>query len=46
VSCSIAKADIWETTRTNLPYIAVLLGILFLVTYVPQVSLGLVDPLD
>lgn len=42
-ACSIAKAGIWETSRTNLPFIAVLALILMLVTYVPQVSLGLVD---
>lgn len=42
-SCSIAKAGIWETSRTNLPYIGVLAFILLLVTYVPIVSLGLVE---
>ncbi|MBF9047989.1 TRAP transporter large permease subunit [Rhodobacterales bacterium LSUCC0031] len=45
-ACSIAKAGIWETTRTNLPFIGVLAFILLLVTYVPQVSLGLVGLLD
>ena len=40
-SCSIAKAGIWETSRTNLPFIGVLAFILLLVTYVPQVSLAL-----
>jgi len=42
-ACSIAKAGIWETSRTNLPYIGVLVFILLLVTYVPVVSLGLVE---
>lgn len=42
-SCSIAKAGIWETSRTNLPYIGVLTFILLLVTYVPVVSLGLTE---
>jgi tripartite ATP-independent transporter DctM subunit len=46
VSCSIAKAGIWETTRANLPFIAVLAFILLLVTYVPAVSLGLVHLLE
>jgi len=41
-SCTIAKADIWETTKVNIPYIVALLVILFLSTYVPIVSLGLV----
>ena len=45
-ACSIAKAGIWETTRTNLPFIGVLAFILLLVTYVPQVSLGLVGLFD
>jgi tripartite ATP-independent transporter DctM subunit len=41
-ACTIAKSDIWETTKVNLPYIAALLFVLFLSTYVPIVSLGLV----
>ena len=40
-SCSIARSGIWETSRANLPFIAVLAFILLLVTYVPQVSLAL-----
>ncbi|MCF3932899.1 TRAP transporter large permease [Acuticoccus sp. M5D2P5] len=42
-ACSIARTDIWGTTRTNVPFIILLLGLLILVTYVPFVSLGLVD---
>jgi len=42
-SCSIAKTDIWETTKVNIPFILVLLGVLMLVTYVPAVPLTLVD---
>jgi len=42
-ACSIAKAGIWETSRTNLPFIVVLAFILLLVTYVPQVSLALTE---
>ncbi len=41
-SCTIAKADIWETTRVNLPYIAALAVVLLLCTYVPAISLTLV----
>ncbi len=41
-ACSIARTDIWETTKANLPFIGVLLLVLFLVTYVPLVSTGLV----
>ncbi len=42
-SCAIAKADIWETTKVNWPFIAALLLVLILCTYVPWVSLGLVN---
>lgn len=42
-ACSIARTDIWKTTKTNLPFIGVLVLILVLVTYVPAVSLSLVD---
>lgn len=42
-ACSIARTDIWETTRTNVPFILLLIGVLLLVTYVPVVSLGLVE---
>ncbi|TMV69771.1 TRAP transporter large permease [Thioclava sp. BHET1] len=42
-SCSIAKSGIWETSRTNLPFIGVLAFILVLVTYVPAVSLALTE---
>ncbi|WP_146588681.1 TRAP transporter large permease [Puniceibacterium confluentis] len=42
-SCSIARSGIWETSRTNLPFIGVLTFILLLVTYVPSVSLALTE---
>ena len=42
-SCSIAKTDIWATTRWNVPYIGVLIAVLLLVTYVPVVPMFLVD---
>ena len=41
-ACSIAKTDVWGTTRTNLPFIGVLVLVLLLVTYVPAVPLWLV----
>lgn len=43
VACSIAKADIWEVTKVNIYFIAVLLLVLILVTYVPIVPMGLVE---
>jgi TRAP-type C4-dicarboxylate transport system permease large subunit len=42
-TCAIAKADIWKVTRVNLWFIAALLAVLLLCTYVPAVSLTLVD---
>lgn len=42
-ACSIAKVDMWSATRANLPFIAVLISLLLLVTYVPIISLGLVN---
>jgi tripartite ATP-independent transporter DctM subunit len=42
-ACAIAKSDIWETTKVNLPLIAALLLVLILCTYVPGISLVLVD---
>jgi tripartite ATP-independent transporter DctM subunit len=43
VACSIAKASVWEVTRVNLYYIAVLLAVLLLITYLPQSALFLID---
>ena len=42
-SCSIAKSDIWRTTRVNLWFIGVLFTILMINTYVPAVSMALVN---
>jgi len=42
VACSIARADMWEVTKVNVWFIAVLLLVLALSTYVPIVPLGLV----
>jgi tripartite ATP-independent transporter DctM subunit len=41
-ACSIAKSDIWETTKHNLGFIGVLLAVLMLCTYVPWFSLVLI----
>nr|WP_299241663.1 TRAP transporter large permease [uncultured Halomonas sp.] len=42
-SCSIARADIWATTRVNLWFIGVLFLILMINTYVPAFALALVN---
>ncbi|GBD44897.1 C4-dicarboxylate TRAP transporter large permease protein DctM [bacterium HR40] len=41
-ACSVAKADMWEVTRANLRFVAVLLAVLLLCTYVPAVPMSLV----
>ncbi len=43
VASSIAKASVWEVTKVNVWYIAVLVAVLMLVTYVPVTGLALVD---
>lgn len=41
-ACSIAKSDIWKTTRENLGFIGILLVVLLVNTYLPDISLILV----
>jgi tripartite ATP-independent transporter DctM subunit len=41
-ACSIAKSDIWATTKANLGFIGVLIGVLLLCSYVPWFSLVLI----
>ena len=43
LTCSIAKESVWDVTKANIPFIGVLVAVLLLVTYVPVVTLGLVD---
>ena len=43
VASSIARASVWEVTRINIWFIAVLVAVLLLVTYVPVTGMGLVD---
>ncbi|WP_208655633.1 MULTISPECIES: TRAP transporter large permease [Halomonadaceae] len=42
-SCSIAKSDIWATSKTNLWFIGVLFAILMINTYIPAFALALVN---
>lgn len=42
-SCSIAKANIWDVSKVNVYFVAVLLLVLILCTYVPAVPMFLVD---
>jgi len=41
-ACSIAKENIWDVSKANLPFIGVLLAVLMLITYVPAIPLFLV----
>ena len=43
VASAIAKDSIWAVTRVNVWFIAILVAVLLLVTYVPVVGLGLVE---
>jgi C4-dicarboxylate transporter DctM subunit len=43
VACTIAKADIWEVTKTNIYFIGVLLAVLIMITYIPVTGMGLVE---
>jgi C4-dicarboxylate transporter DctM subunit len=42
-ACSVAKANIWEVSKVNVWFVAVLLLVLVLVTYVPTVPMYLVE---
>ena len=42
-ACSVAKADIWEVSKVNVYFVAVLVTMLLLVTYVPAVPMTLVE---
>jgi tripartite ATP-independent transporter DctM subunit len=42
-ACSIARENVWDVTKVNLPFIGVLLGVLLLITYVPAIPLALVN---
>jgi tripartite ATP-independent transporter DctM subunit len=42
-ACSVAKADIWEVSKVNLHFIAVLVLMLLVVTYIPMVPMALVE---
>ncbi len=44
-ACSVAKADIWGVTKSNLPFIGVLMAVLLMVTYAPAVPMALVEAL-
>jgi tripartite ATP-independent transporter DctM subunit len=42
-ACSIAKADMLEVTKANIPFIMVLIVVLLIVSYIPEVPLFLVE---
>jgi tripartite ATP-independent transporter DctM subunit len=41
-ACSVAKADIWEVSRINVFFVAVIVMVLLLITYVPVIPMSLV----
>ncbi len=42
-ACSVARANIWEVSKVNVWFVAVLLSVLMLCTYVPAVPMFLVE---
>ena len=42
-SCAVARANIWDVSKINIYFIAVLFAVLMLCTYVPAVPMYLVD---
>ena len=42
-SCSIAKANIWDVSKVNVYFVAVLLVVLMMCTYIPAIPMYLVE---
>lgn len=42
-ACAVARANIWEVSKVNIYFIAVLLAVLMICTYVPSIPLFLVE---
>ncbi len=42
-ACSIARANIWDVSKVNIYFVAVLLTVLIMCTYIPQIPLFLVE---
>ncbi len=42
-ACSIARANIWDVTRVNIWFIAVLMTVLLMCTYIPAIPMFLVE---
>ena len=42
-SCSIAKANIWDVSKVNIYFVAVLLVVLLMCTYIPAIPMFLVE---
>lgn len=42
-SCAVARANIWEVSKVNIYFVAVLLTVLLMCTYIPSIPLFLVE---
>ena len=42
-ACSVAKADIWEVSKVNVYFVAVLVAMLLMVTYLPAIPMWPVE---
>jgi tripartite ATP-independent transporter DctM subunit len=43
ITCSIAKENVWDVSKANIPFIGVLLATLLMITYIPAIPMFLVD---
>ena len=42
-ACAVARANVWEVSKVNIYFVAVLLTVLLMCTYIPSIPLFLVD---
>ena len=42
-ACAVARANIWDVTKVNIYFIAFLMTVLLMCTYIPSIPLFLVD---
>lgn len=42
-ACAVAKANVWEVSKVNVNFVAVLVVILLMVTYIPAIPMSLVE---
>ena len=43
ITCSIARENVWDVTKANIPFIAILVATLLMITYIPAIPMFLVE---